>query len=658
MIRTLTRVGLLAGVLLCVAARAEAPPIPAAAFAALPQVSDVVLSPDGQLLAWCDRSGPDAKVVAFDLAAKTYKRTLPVDPTLKVRSLLWADSGTLLVELSQAQDRLISNPNVYEMYRTMAVDIASGQSRLLLMGEGEKAMVTAANLVAWHTTQPHTVVMATDDYTANAERSEIGTRLVDTRGDSGWIRELFRVDTRTGKGTVIDAGDQYSDQWAVDEQGEPVARSEWRPAQSQFLIEVKHGGGWQRIFEGSSELRLWGLSADGKSVIVTGAGKDGRFGVSTVALDGSGSKDLVPDSDVIGISLDSFSGLPVAAELGGLEPQIRWLDDAAKLRHESLARAFGGREIVVSSRSEDGSRLVVRTEGPSNPPVYYMVDFKTHRADIVGESYPGLDGAKLGTVRSITYQARDGATIPAFLTLPPGASPKSLPMVVLPHGGPAAHDDPGFDWLSQFLAVRGYAVLRPQFRGSTGYGAAFERAGERQWGGLMQDDVTDGVQAMIAQGIADPRRVCIVGASYGGYAALAGVAFTPALYACAVSIDGLSDLPAFLTYEQQSHKAYGSESDAAIAWEREIGSPSEQSVIDHSPVNSADKIRVPVLLLHATDDSVVPIEQSQEMADALARLGKPVTFDKLPGDDHWLSRPGTRLTVLQDIDQFLHQYLK
>jgi len=660
MVGKLARVGFLSSMLLWAAARAGAPPVPAAAFATLPQVTDVVLSPDGRLLAWCDQSGPATTVAVFDLAAKAYKRTLPIDPTLKLRSLLWADDGTLLVQLSQAEGGFIRNPNIYEMWRTLAVDIASGQSHMLLMGEGERALVTAAQLVAWHTAQPQSVIMSTIDYTANAARSETGSRLVDTRNDSGWVRDLFRVDTRTGKGTVIDAGDQYSDEWAVDAQGEPVARSEWHPVRNQFLIEAKHGGGWQRIFEGDSELRLWGLSGDGKGVIVTGMGKDGRAGAWTVALDGSGSKDLLPDADaeVVGIALDTFSGMPVAAELGGKQPEVRWLDAAAKQRHDSLAQAFAGREIEVTSRSADGSRVVVQAQGSSNPPVYYLVDFKTGRADIVGEAYPGLDGVKLGTVSSISYQARDGTSIPAYLTLPPGAAAKNLPMVVLPHGGPAAHDGPGFDWLAQFFAARGYAVLQPQFRGSTGYGSAFERAGARQWGGLMQDDVTDGVKAMIAQGIADARRICIVGASYGGYAALAGAAFTPDLYACAVSINGVSDLPAMLTYEQQQQTPYGAESDTAAYWEQEIGEPSDPKVAAASPVNSAANVKAPVLLLHATDDTVVPIGQSQEMAAALGSAGKAVSFVKLDGEDHWLSRADTRLEVLQDTDSFLRKYLQ
>ena len=171
----------------------------------------------------------------------------------------------------------------------------------------------------------------------------------------------------------------------------------------------------------------------------------------------------------------------------------------------------------------------------------------------------------------------------------------------------------------------------------------------------MQNDVTDGVKAMIREGIADPHRICIVGASYGGYAALAGAAFTPDLYACAVSINGISDLPMLLGYEKGQ---YGAGSDPVAYWRREIGSQFAGSVADRSPVNSAAEVKTPVLLLHAVDDTAVPIVQSEEMASALSRLGQPVAFVKLKGDDHWLSRAETRLEALQDTDRFLRQYLK
>jgi len=261
----------------------------------------------------------------------------------------------------------------------------------------------------------------------------------------------------------------------------------------------------------------------------------------------------------------------------------------------------------------------------------------------------------LGAVSEITYTARDGTSIPALLTLPPEAKGKGLPLVVLPHGGPESLDYYWFDWLAQFIATRGYAVLQPQFRGSTGHGDAFRRAGEHQWGLLIQDDITDGVKALIERGVADPHHICILGEGFGGYAALAGAAFTPELYVCAVSISGVSDLPEFLAYVTQH---YGSQSDQAAHFRRLIGSASDPSVIARSPAHSVATIKIPVLLIHGEDDTIFPPAQSESMARALTTAGKKVVLLKLPGEDHWLSHTESRTRVLKQVDTFLGAYLK
>jgi dipeptidyl aminopeptidase/acylaminoacyl peptidase len=182
----------------------------------------------------------------------------------------------------------------------------------------------------------------------------------------------------------------------------------------------------------------------------------------------------------------------------------------------------------------------VAVDGPQMPRSYFFLDRTTHKARFIASTYPKLNKDQLGKTKPFPYKARDGLDIPSYLTLPPGKTPKMLPVVILPHGGPRARDEMAFDWQAQFLANRGYAVMQPNFRGSSGYGRRFEEAGYGQWGLKMQDDITDGVRKLIADGIADPKRICIVGGSYGGYAALAGAAFTPDLYACAVSWAGIS----------------------------------------------------------------------------------------------------------------------
>ena len=305
--------------------------------------------------------------------------------------------------------------------------------------------------------------------------------------------------------------------------------------------------------------------------------------------------------------------------------------------------------------SLDGTKTLARVETPSSPPVYYLVDFTAHRADIAAEEYPALSGVALGEVKEFSYKARDGTAIPAYLTTPATKSSKPIPLVVLPHGGPQARDYLTFDWLPQFLASRGYAVLQPQFRGSTGFGDAFREAGYRQWGGLMQDDVTDGVRAMIEQGVADPRRVCIVGASYGGYAALMGAAFTPDLYSCAVSISGVTDLPALM---RETVPIYGGTLSTTLSiWKARIGAPNDSNLAAKSPINAVQSIKVPILIIYGTGDGVVPNEQSERMARVLKAAGKNVTVAVLAGEDHWLSRTDARVQVLKELEAFLGKNL-
>lgn len=322
-----------------------------------------------------------------------------------------------------------------------------------------------------------------------------------------------------------------------------------------------------------------------------------------------------------------------------------------------MDKTFHGKTVEIINWSADGTKLLAKVESSSNPPMYYWIDFTTHRADIAGEEYPALANVALGLAERITYKSRDGVTIPAILTRPPGSAATPVPMIVLPHGGPNAHDVfDRFDWLTQFFATRGYAVLQPQFRGSTGFGKEFEEAGYRQWGGVMQNDVSDGVKAMVDQGIADAHRVCVVGASYGGYVALAGAAFTPNLYRCAVSINGVSDLPALMRSEVPLYDTVASTAESF--WKARIGSPNDSRLSEVSPINSIKTIEIPVLIIYGTGDGVVPNEQSQNMVKAMLSEGKSVEVDTLKGEDHWLSRADTRIQVLRRVDAFVKAHLQ
>jgi dipeptidyl aminopeptidase/acylaminoacyl peptidase len=605
------------------------------------------------MLAWADNSGEVPKVVIYDLATTTLKRALNLDATMKLRNIRWSDDETLLLTVSLTH-RIAGTPSKYryEWFRTLALDVSGGNARMLLMDD-VKSLVTSSKLHALRTPKPKTVIMSTLDYSVVKQGREIGSRLGGGRKNSGWVLCLYEVDTTTGKGRMIEQGTPFTDDWIVAADGQALARSDWDPERRELRLLRKDGMGWQEIFThaGSGSLSIQGVSSDGTAILAVGAIDTPLAKLWAIALDGSGAKVLLEDPkyDVEGVITDTYSNLSVGAWVGGPDESVRWFDTKAESRYKSLVRAFPNRTVEIQGRSENGSRVVAKVDSHGLPGIYYVVDFSKGTADIIGEDYPALANVPLGEVKAISYRARDGMEIPAYLTIPAGGG-ENLPMIVLPHGGPEARDGVDFDWLAQFLASRGYLVLQPQFRGSTGFGDAFRLAGYRQWGGLMQDDVTDGVKAMIEQHRADAHRICIVGASYGGYAALAGAAFTPDLYACAVSVSGVSDLPVMLESEKQLG---GEDSDSTLYWRDHIGSPLDPNVIAKSPARAAAGVRAPILLLHGVDDTVVPPIQSELMKRALDKAGKPNTYIKLPQEDHWLSRSATRIQVLTEVEKFV-----
>jgi dipeptidyl aminopeptidase/acylaminoacyl peptidase len=264
-----------------------------------------------------------------------------------------------------------------------------------------------------------------------------------------------------------------------------------------------------------------------------------------------------------------------------------------------------------------------------------------------------MEEGETAPIQAIAYSAADGLQIPAYLTLPRGVPAKALPLVVFPHGGPADRDEYGFDWWAQAMASRGYAVLQPEFRGSDGYGWDFLSAGFGEWGRKMQTDLSDGVRALAAQGTIDPKRVCIVGASYGGYAALAGATLDTGVYRCAASIAGISGLHDFLRWRESRDN---SDDDTTTRyWLRFLGAASDDDpVLDQlSPIKHVDMVTIPILLIHGKDDTVVPIDQSEDMADALKDAKKDVTLVELEDEDHWLSRARTREQMLETLMDFL-----
>lgn len=643
-----------------VLAPALAAPPPVEAFGKRPATLDVDLNPSGTRLAWIEDDGQTVRVVMHDLTTHKDLRRMIAPASTRIRAVLWATDDTLLFDQRVTRGVAGGGSQVYEWQRWTAVDAGGGDERILLMTGGDREWVTGASLVRRQTNMPGKVFMSSLDFNQTKYREQVGTRLSGGKKDAGWIESLYEVDLATGKGRLLAAGTPFTHDWLTDASGERIVRSDYNPNKGgRFEIVVKDGGGWKRLYESENcgALTLLGLNIDNSAAIVGGSPcNEKREKVWSLPLDGSPMTVVFedPERDVEHYYLDPLDGRVQGIALSGVEQTVRWFDPQAERRMAGLKKSFGTNEVSLLSRSADNSRVAVLVEKPAEAPVFYFVDYGAKSATIINEHYPQLVGVKLAPVREFKYAARDEYPLFGYLTVPTDVAEKNLPMVVMPHGGPESRDDAGFNYRAQFLASRGYAVFQPQFRGSSGLGSAHAYAGRRQWGLRMQDDVTDGVKALIAQGIADPKRICIVGASYGGYAALAGAAFTPELYACAVSINGVTDLPNFIGYITRQG---GDESNALYYWRDHIGPPSDPQVVAKSPARNAAAIRAPILLLHGSEDTTVPIAQSQIMARALTAAGKKFQFVELPGDDHFLSSSAMRVRALSELEKFLAPYL-
>jgi dipeptidyl aminopeptidase/acylaminoacyl peptidase len=629
------------------AAAAGAAPPPAELFGALPAAADVVMTPNGQRLAWVDESLAKPRVVMFDITTRKELRILALPEQLKIRRIFWNDNETLIITFSETQNPWAAVDTAREYFINVAYDASGGEGRLLPLTKGNNNDARAAAravIVRGHTAKAHTVIMA-------------------TRCHNG-IGCLIEVDTNTGDETVIKSGLEHTQGWVVNRDGMPVAREDWDWIAHAYHLYALSGENVREILrsDDSKPPILAGILPDSSALVLLKANGQGRQAAWALPLDGSPIRLLVedPDADITNAYEDSYTGAVIGVYVSGTKTRITWLDPAARQRAEILERSFPNKTVDIYGWSTDGSRTLAEVQSGSSPPIDYLVDFSTHRADIAAEPYPALENVPLGEVKEITYKARDGTPIPAYLALPPGKLPGPLPLVVLPHGGPQSRNYPDFDWLVQFLATRGYAVLEPQFRGSIGFGEAFEKAGYRQWGGLMQDDVTDGVQAMIAQGIADPRHVAIVGFEYGGYAALAGAAFTPTLYSCAASLYGISDLRALLNERAPTGGfGYGGVvriTSTAQSWFTErIGAATDPALTTRSPINSVGAIRIPILIAYGAAWGAAPSEQSERMVKALTKAGKPVTVVDLLPDG--MASSETRVQLLHALESFLHDHI-
>jgi dipeptidyl aminopeptidase/acylaminoacyl peptidase len=388
------------------------------------------------------------------------------------------------------------------------------------------------------------------------------------------------------------------------------------------------------------------IEAESNSVLVLKK-LDGRDALYRIALDGSGTTSLIAKSDsvdIAGVSRFGRGQKVIAYNYSEERGRTVYFDREFDGLASSLSKAIPSSPLIdFVGASSDGNSVLVFAGSDVKPGTYYSLDRKTKEMSELADVRPTLNGRTLSPVKAVIYKARDGATIPAYVTLPAGTTGRGLPAVVLPHGGPSARDEWGFDWLAQFLAARGYAVIQPNYRGSAGYGDNFQNGnGYRSWQTAIAD-VVDSARYLVDQGIADKQKLAIVGWSYGGYAALQSAAVEPDLFKAAVAIAPVTDL-SLLKRDAEDF------TNAELVKEM-VGSG--EHIRAGSPLRNAASIKVPVLLVHGDLDGNVGIEHSARMAGALRSAGKPVEFLSYKGLDHYLDDSSARIEMLTKMGELL-----
>jgi dipeptidyl aminopeptidase/acylaminoacyl peptidase len=625
--------------------------LPVEAYGNLPLLSDAQISPDGKNIAVIAPVSGAPGAVILSLVDPTIKPKVAAMNNAAVEGIFWANNNRLICYFySNYKSKFQAGVHHYTRAVSVAVD---GSPAVILMNDKPlfQSYFSTGAVLGKDQSDPNYVFMAA--YETNAELNGSAPLVYDD-----YYLNLFRVDVNTGGSEVIHHGDRRTTDYMIDGQGHILATLEGTADDltQHIMVGTREVGSFSA--KGGVEWDFKGITFDQSRFAVLAYGSQNTQGLFTYQLGGAGLGQPLfsdPNFDVSEVLSDPSTWLVDGVAYADDELHIKYFDPAKEHIKEKLEAALPGEHIQLMSHDAAKNKYAVFAEGPKDAGTYYIFDASNYHLDEFRRAYPTVTSADISDVKPYPYKSSDGTDIHAYLTLPAGKPPKNLPTVIFPHGGPEARDMIGFDWWAQFMASRGYAVLQPNFRGSSGYGLAFRNAGFGEWAGKVQDDLTAGVNKMVADGIADPKRICIVGASYGGYSALAGATFHPDLYACAISYAGLSDLSRVRYRLIQDN---GNGSTAATEWDQYMGSSDvSRHESDASPAEHADRVKVPVLLLHSQNDVTVQIEQSEIEESALKSAGKQVEFIKLDGDDHYLHQEKTRTQVLTEVERFLKAHI-
>lgn len=606
------------------------------------EFQEMELSPDGKTLAMTGPQKGRRNLAIFDLESRT-PRWLTRLGDREVHDIRWFGDQIVF--------RLVKDG--YDMGAICAIDRDGSDQRILIhsIEHQDEGLVTYLEDVKLLAPTPG------DDNVVLVEREEINRY---TSARSRRTRHVHRLNLRNGICAMEVKNPGDITRWCADLKGKIRAASSSDGNRTRLLYRSEPDDPWKVLADLEAvkrDLLPVGFAADNRTLVVIASGDRDTSGLYLFDVDAGSLKTKIwhhDHVDVDQIVTDPYTGAVVGLQYDDGQPRQVHFDPTLKAVQAGIDKALPNTSNTLINYSRDKKRLLFLAYSDRDPGTYYLFDLDQKKLDRLGSRTDRLKLDDLSPQMATNYVARDGLRIPVYLTLPKGREPKHLPLVLMVHGGPWLRDYWGFDPEIQFFASRGYAVLQPNFRGSTGYGRNHFTSGFKQLGLKMQDDLTDGVQWAIQQGIADPARVVIYGGSYGGYATMMGLATTPELYRCGINYVGLTDIPRFLGYLSSRLPARYAAFQSAIIGDLET---ERERLEATSPVNLADKIRAPVFLAYGELDSAVPIQQGRRLARELKRLDKPYEMIVKHDEGHGFVIEQNRIELYEAIDKFLKKHV-
>lgn len=637
-------------------AREDAAPVyPVEAFAKLPQILSPQISPDGKSIAYLTAVTSGRKtLVAHPIKGSRKNRSfsLPHLESADISRFRWVSDDRVLVTYSFFTENFFYAPFPIEQSRLFSVSLSGDVFNAVKPSFEQDQVINDKNdplstrsKVAVAQIQSRIVDLLHDD------PNHILLALDENLDGDPSVR---KINVTNGSFDIVQGDSDNIARWMTNASGEPVLGWSDYEENPRVVIRGDERDIWSReailaLIEAGAypmEIQDDNITAIFSALNATGRRALGRFDLRTGDL----VEWLFSNERY---DFEAAYRSHVTGRLSGayyVDTQSRQVlsDDPEKRILRIINKLFPDAANRIISSDKAGSFFLIASSAPQETPKIFAFNPEAKTLALFANNYSAIDDAHVAPVSRHTVEMRDGLEIDVYITTPIGRGDAALPTVLLPHGGPTSRDSADFNWEAQMLANRGHRVLQPNFRGSSGYGAAFEILGHGQWGRKMQDDLEDTMRWAIAQGLSDDTRSCIVGGSYGGYAALMAAVATPDLFRCAVSINGVADMEDFWTDQDQWK---GGEE-----WRKPIGDK-RRDTKDISPYRRADEIKIPVLLIHAKDDARIDFRQSKDMYKRLKRNKTPVKYLELESGGHSIDADAQRIKYNKALVAFLNKYI-